>query len=308
MTTSSPAASVVFDQFVRSRLEGGRLFAVLYEQHGTSFVEDLLSADRSPPDDVRVLAAGQRLRSAREAVSGDPASTSVVGTVERVDDVAAVERELERTLQGWHRRAGPAVAYFDSLTPLLRAVDPPVVGDLLDRVTTTLDRWDATGVFQVERAQHDERTLRGLRYRVDASLHQSGEGESVDWTVEDPGAAAWIDGSAGPDRPPLDVALELLRTPERRAVLSYLSIAGTASLEDLAGYLAERPDVTPSDPERLKVGLYQVHLPKLSRAGVVGDAESGDGVSLRPAGDALLPLLGVVDTWGRRWRPPGREQ
>lgn len=300
VSAADTAPAAAFERIVRPLIEDGQLAAVLYERSGTSFVEDLARSGAECPDDVRVLDVGETLRStSRAADHEDPSSTTIVGNVAHVDDVTRVERELERYLEEWAPSPGPSILYVDSLSPLLGTVDAPLVGDFLERLTRTLRRWDALGVVQVETARHDERTVSGLGHRVDATIELAGEEDDVEYSVVDPGAASWVATTAGTDRPPVDVALDLLRTPERRAVLAYLSIAGTSTLENLARYLAERPDVAETDPENLQVSLYQVHLPKLIDAGAL-TREDGHRVELGPPGDALVALLAVVSAFDRR--------
>lgn len=301
VTAADRVNSAAFEQFVRPRIPDGNLAAVLYERSGTSFVEDLVARRDQCPNDARILDVGGQLRSSSQDSARDaPVSTTVVGSVARVDDVATVFRELERTFEEWGAREGPAVLYVDSLTPLLHAVDGPLVGDFLERITGMLRRWDALGVIQVDAAEHDERTLDGLGRRADARVELAGEADDVECTVVDPGAATWLVASTGAERPHVDVALDLLRIPERRALLTYLSIAGTATLEELAEHLAGRPDVAGTEVEQLRIALHQVHLPKLAQAGVVERDADARYVELQSPGEALLDLLDVANAYDRR--------
>lgn len=300
VTAAGPTSADVFDRFVRPQVADSTLVAVLYERPGTTFVEELAAGPGECPDDVRVLSVGETLRSTtRDGGHAGPSSTAIVGNVEQVDDVTTVERELDRFLAAWASHSGSSVLYVDSLTPLLRAVDAPLVGDFLERVTRTLRQRDALGVVRVEAATLDPQTLSGLGQRVDASIEIAGNGEDLEHSVVDPGAASWLAGRAGSERPPVDVTLDLLDTPERRAVLAYLSVARTATLADLGDYLAERADVPETDPDRLRIALYQVHLPKLVQPGAVALDEQERRVELRPPGEAVLAILEVATAYER---------
>jgi hypothetical protein len=293
VTAADGGRATVFERLVRPRLAGANLLAVLYESAGTGFVGDLAEGRGECPRDARVIDVGETVRSTGDGrASGTWLGSSPVQTIERPDDLASVEREVERSLGEWATDEPPSFVYVDSLSPPLRSLDAPDVGDFLERITGTLHRYDAAGVVQVDADVHDHRTLEGLRRRVDASLDVVGGPDGGEVSVVDPGAAAWLAGGANDDIPPVDVVLDLLGAPERRALLAHLSAAGEATLTDLAEYVAGRPEVAVDDPERLEVSLYQIHLPKLVEAGAIGRSERG--VDLRPPGEGLLGVLDVV--------------
>lgn len=87
---------------------------------------------------------------------------------------------------------------------------------------------------------------------------------------------------------------EILKNERRRYVLEYLSNADeTVTLSDLADYIAAIEndstveDVTSSERKRVYVALYQFHLPKMDRMGVIEyDKDRGD-VSLVQKGREL---------------------
>lgn len=331
VTASGPDSKGTFERFVLPRVADANLAAVLYERPGTTFVEEVATNRDGCPNDVRVLDVGETVRSTSAAQHQEPSATAIVGNVEQVDDLTTIERELERFLEQWKPSGRSTVVYVDSLTPLLRAVDAPLVGDFLARITRTLGRYDALGVIRLPTAEHEASIVEGLCHRVDACIDFAGDGgDRVDGSdrrgdrvdgdgssgdgddrtggnsddgecvVVDPGAANWLAATAGPDRLSIDCALDVLRTPERQGVLSYLSTTQSATLEDLAVYLADRSDVAETDPEQIQVALYQVHIPKLLQAGAVENVDGRYRIDTQSGGKSLLPLLDVVDAWSRR--------
>lgn len=88
-------------------------------------------------------------------------------------------------------------------------------------------------------------------------------------------------------RPTKDVIFDILRNRRRRYVLEYLhKHEGVVELSELAESLAtwesEDDYITHRDRKRAYVSLYQTHLPKLDRAGVVEYNQSRGRVELGP--------------------------
>jgi hypothetical protein len=77
----------------------------------------------------------------------------------------------------------------------------------------------------------------------------------------------------GSDSSTVDALHRSLQQPVRRAVLAYLDVHGTATLDELAKHVAGRTD---DDVDRLRIVLHHVHLPKLAALdGVDFDHRSG---------------------------------
>ncbi len=95
--------------------------------------------------------------------------------------------------------------------------------------------------------------------------------------------------SRSEQRPTKDDVFDILRNRRRRYVLEYLrEHEGTVALGDLAEALAnwEREDedayITHRDRKRAYVSLYQTHLPKLDRTGIVEYNQPRGTVTLGP--------------------------
>lgn len=86
-----------------------------------------------------------------------------------------------------------------------------------------------------------------------------------------------------PDAPSEDEVFDVLRASRRRAALRYLDAhGGEATIETLAEHVAAvengvDPDsVTPKQRKRAYIALYQNHLPKMAKYGVIEyDRERG---------------------------------
>lgn len=101
--------------------------------------------------------------------------------------------------------------------------------------------------------------------------------------------------------PSVDTLFEVLASPQRRFVLSHLSLRDVVSVDDLARELAaeeSHPTVADATDEargRFRTTLYHVHLPKLASAGLLDyDCERGT-VELRETIDAAEPFLALTE-------------
>lgn len=97
---------------------------------------------------------------------------------------------------------------------------------------------------------------------------------------------------------PKDLVFEILYNRRRRDVITYLQEnGGTATISDLAEYIAARENETTVDAlsssERkcVYVGLYQNHLPMMDDAGVVSYNKDRGTVELRASVAQLEPYL-----------------
>lgn len=92
----------------------------------------------------------------------------------------------------------------------------------------------------------------------------------------------------------IDERFEILKNNRRRVVLQYLQEAdGTVKLSNLADHVTavenetDVNSITSSERKRVYVGLYQFHLPKMSKMGVIDyDQDRGD-ISLTERGANL---------------------
>lgn len=86
---------------------------------------------------------------------------------------------------------------------------------------------------------------------------------------------------------------ELLADDRRRYALHHLSrTVGAVPLGELAEQIAlHEGDPTRDRYDRILTGLYHVHLPKLTDAGIVRYDSDRETVALRDEGDRLGPYL-----------------
>ncbi|MFB6105957.1 MAG: hypothetical protein ABEJ70_03195 [Halobacteriaceae archaeon] len=112
----------------------------------------------------------------------------------------------------------------------------------------------------------------------------------------------------------LDETFALLIHPRRRAVLWYLrDHEGSATLGDLAEHIAAAENgvdvdaLSATQRKRVYIALYQAHLPKMAKRGVVAYDQPRGVVELLPAADHLFPYLALADEHrGDPPRSPGR--
>ena len=97
----------------------------------------------------------------------------------------------------------------------------------------------------------------------------------------------------------LSTTFELLKNRRRRETISYLiDHDGQSTLSDLAEHIAalengiEVVELSSDQRKRVYIGLYQCHLPKLDKAGVVDfDKNRGTVVLRESVADQLVPYL-----------------
>lgn len=91
-----------------------------------------------------------------------------------------------------------------------------------------------------------------------------------------------------------DEVFGLLAARERRRVLQYLTnTEGSATIDELATALDREDAATTgpgTDPDRTRIELYHVHLPKLAEAGIVDLDERHGSVRYYP-NDRVESLL-----------------
>lgn len=102
--------------------------------------------------------------------------------------------------------------------------------------------------------------------------------------------------------PDASTIFSLLADDRRRVVLHYLSRrVGAVPLGDVAERIALREDDLSRDRyERILTGLFHVHVPKLTDAGIVRFDEYEETVELLPPADAVRPFLDLAappDRW-----------
>jgi hypothetical protein len=97
----------------------------------------------------------------------------------------------------------------------------------------------------------------------------------------------------------LSTTFELLKNRRRRETIAYLlEHDGTSTLSDLAEHIAalengiEIVELSSDQRKRVYIGLYQCHLPKLDKAGVIDFDKNRGTVVLNPSvADQLVPYL-----------------
>ncbi len=108
-----------------------------------------------------------------------------------------------------------------------------------------------------------------------------------------------------------DQIFELLKNRRRRDVLEYLmSVDRTATLSELAEHIAAWENdidveaLDSSQRKRVYVALYQTHLPKMDKAGIVDYDQDRGKITLSENAavlEAYLDRADGDDTWNRRY-------
>lgn len=104
---------------------------------------------------------------------------------------------------------------------------------------------------------------------------------------------------AATDELSLSTTFELLKNRRRRETIAYLlEHDGSSTLSDLAEHIAalengiEVVELSSDQRKRVYIGLYQCHLPKLDKAGVIDFDKNRGTVVLKPSvADQLVPYL-----------------
>lgn len=125
-----------------------------------------------------------------------------------------------------------------------------------------------------------------LNLRDKRDPESPGAGNETDQTpVENQGTA-----ERDAEEMELDQIFELLKNPRRRTIIEYLRSAetGSSTTDELAKHIAAREndvevsELTSQQRKRVYIALYQCHLPKMDRFGVIdfhkkrGTVELGD--------------------------------
>lgn len=116
-------------------------------------------------------------------------------------------------------------------------------------------------------------------------------------------ARAW-EGDPGGVTPPPDELFRVLSNAARRRILGYLLETTQTTIEEvvdvLVGWAASETGlVGPEDREVIEAGLYHVHLPALSDAGLVAyDAAAGD-VELRTIAGRTRDVIRLANRYDR---------
>ncbi len=106
---------------------------------------------------------------------------------------------------------------------------------------------------------------------------------------------------AGPEVISTDEVFALLSNERRRSVLRHLSMnGGEVRLRELATTIAaeendvEPVEVTYAQRKRLYTSLYQSHLPRMERSGVIEYNRNSGAITLAPGADTFDAYLEVV--------------
>lgn len=233
-----------------------------------------------PDGDLAVLDVGSDVRSA--AATPEASRHSVVRGLP-LGDVSALRQEVAAYLDDWGASERPTAVYVEAADELVPDVGLPRLVELLDGVVSTAGT--AGGESYVGVAGDRSDVAAALAPGFDAVV-------DLAWTPDDTYRATPRKGVEAPEFDP-DLAFDLLRSPRRRRTLWYLARTETATVDDVADYLARADAGLGGEPEpddrRVQIALHQFDLPKLDDAGVV-DYDAGDGTiettdrlaSLRP--------------------------
>lgn len=92
--------------------------------------------------------------------------------------------------------------------------------------------------------------------------------------------------------------LGLLANEHRLEILRHVTEAvGPVTLDALTDRLAQNYSHRENATERVRVGLYHVHAPKLADAGLIEFDEDRATVQLAVSATALAPFLDVASEW-----------
>lgn len=103
------------------------------------------------------------------------------------------------------------------------------------------------------------------------------------------------------ERLSVDTVFDLLSNARRRAVLRSLSTTRETTLRALSERIAAAENgvdpeaLTAAQRKRVAIGLYQSHLPKLARAGVVAYDRDRGTVARTPSAAQLDPFLDLAN-------------
>ena len=144
-----------------------------------------------------------------------------------------------------------------------------------------------------------ERRSDGSDEHTDGPVEQAASAKQ-DVSADDVDASATDDGS-GVETIPTDEVFALLSNGRRRHVLQFLSEnGGEIKLRELATTIAaaeneiEPVEVTYTQRKRLYTSLYQSHLPRMERSGVIEYNRNSGLVTLAPGAEGFEAYLEVV--------------
>ncbi|WP_266077776.1 DUF7504 family protein [Haladaptatus caseinilyticus] len=262
------------------------IVAVTYDCSADSFLRTWRTRIGTVPDNLQIIDVGQTVRS----TTSEPTTWSdanVVQTVQRLDDLLGVQNGIESALKA---ASGETTLIFDSLTAPLEHVSLSEVVPFFARVSTHLREQNAVGYFYFETCAHDSRTMTAFRSLADRAVEVDNDG--TEWSIRPRQELVRT-------TPSLDVLFEALRSRRRRDALRYLlQRTEPVDIEDLATAVAsDEHGVTPIENRhrRYNTTLYQLHLPKLDKAGVITHDASNHRVSIRDSARWIAPFLAVAE-------------
>lgn len=137
------------------------VLAVTYDRRPGEWYADYVAATGSRPARLSAVVVGDSTRSAGVPDGAvDAESKLSVTAVESPSDTGRLCQRVDEVLDAW---AGDStVLYFDSLTALLRHVDPLEATRMLHLLTWRVERADATAFYRFDRGTHDERVMARL--------------------------------------------------------------------------------------------------------------------------------------------------
>lgn len=156
----------------------GNVLAVTYEQTPGEWYAEYREATNVRPERLSVVVVGETARSGSEAASREPAlgGPDVTETVSSPADTARLCERIGHTLDEFR---GPTVVYFDSLTALLRHVDPEAATRFLLATSSKIRGSGATAYYRSDRRTHDERVVARLEPLFDETLSSPDASDDV---------------------------------------------------------------------------------------------------------------------------------
>lgn len=149
---------------------GDHVVAVTYRSP-EAWVEEYADAVESRPLHPVVVDVGERRRPGTIRTDR-PGVGATVEPVPSSEDLARLARRVDDRLDA--RPDERVVVYFDSVTELLRHVDPEAAFRLLHVLTSRVRSADATAYYRFEEGVHDSRVLEKLTPVFDTELFSPG--------------------------------------------------------------------------------------------------------------------------------------
>ena len=155
----------------------GNVLAVTYERTPGEWYAEYRAATNVRPERLSVVTVGETARSGTEVVSRKHLDgAEVTETVSSPADTGQLCERIGRTLDEF---GGSTVVYFDSLTALLRYVDPREATRFLLATSGKVRGSGATAYYRYDPGTHDERVVARLEPLFDETCSMSDAPDDV---------------------------------------------------------------------------------------------------------------------------------